>query len=180
MMLMPWDESLGPERLVEAWRDAAAEARRWRDDPDLTAALKAARSRLHRPPAAAPRSPEQVLADELRAARLVWAEMQTTAEGPARGAAYANLKRWEPGLFGYSETQRSTAGKIAASEAAEARRDAQERAEAQALLNAFRVAQDRARLANRAVQADPRARALADSDGTPQPNGRPAGRVSAS
>lgn len=175
----PRDTAPDPERLVEAWRDAAAEARRWRDDPELTAALKAARNRLHRAPSPPPRSPEQVLADELHAARAAWTQAQGVTEGAARAAAYANLKRWEPGLFGYSETQRSTAGKIAASEAAEARRDAQERTEAQALVRAFRVAQDRARLAARAVMADPRARALADAEGMPRPGGRPSGRVSA-
>ena len=150
-----------PERLIAAWRDAAAEARRWRDDPARIAALKAARNRLHQPEAPPPRRPEQVLADELRAARTALA----AAEGNARALAYAALKRWEPGLFGYSETQRSTAGKIAASEADQARRDAQERAEALALVRAFREAQDRARNAARAVWADPRARALADEAG---------------
>ena len=172
------DATPDPQRLVEAWRSAVAEARRWRDDPERATALKAARSRLHRPPAPKPRSPEQVLADELRAAREAWMQALST-EGPPRAAAYANLKRWEPGLFGYSETQRSTAGKIAAAEAAEARRDAQERTEAQALVRAFRAVQDRSRAAARAVRADPRARALADAEGLPLPGDRPRGRVAA-
>lgn len=153
-----------PEGLIKAWRDAVAEARRWRDDSALVAALKAARNRLHQPEAPPPRRPEQVLADELRAARAALA----AAEGSKRAMAYANLKRWEPGLFGYSETQRSTAGKIAASEAEQARRDAQERAEALALVREFREVQDRARSAARAVWADPQARALADEAGLPR------------
>ena len=38
------DTAPDPERLIGAWRDAAADARRWRDDPDRVAALKAART----------------------------------------------------------------------------------------------------------------------------------------
>jgi len=158
------DTAPEPERLIEAWRSAAAEARRWRDDPERAAALKAARNRLHQPEVPPPRRPEQVLADELHAARVALER----ADGESRAVVYANLKRWEPGLFGYSETQRSTAGKIAASEAEQARRDAQERAEALALVREFREVQDRARAAVRAVWADPQARALADQAGLPR------------
>ncbi|WP_448203289.1 hypothetical protein [Azospirillum sp. sgz302134] len=174
------DTAPDPERLIEAWREAAAEARRWRDDPERAAALKAARNRLHQPPPPRPRSPEQVLADELRAARAAWAQAQVQdMTGADRVAAYATLKRWEPGLFGYSETQRSTAGKIAAAEEAEVRRDAQERAEAQSLIRAFRLAQDRARATARAVETDPDARALADTEGPPLRGHHPPGRVTA-
>ena len=158
------DTAPEPERLIEAWRTAAAEAQRWRDEPRSVAALKAARNRLHQPEAPPPRRPEQVLADELRTARAAL----ECADGESRALAYANLKRWEPGLFGYSETQRSTAGKIAASEAEQARRDAQERAEALALVREFREVQDRARAAARAVWANPQARALADREGLPR------------
>ena len=134
--------------------------------------------RLRRPPPPPPRPPQRVLADELHAARAAWEHSQGL-DGAARAAAYANLKRWEPGLFGYSETQRSTAGKIAASEAAEARRDAQERAEAQALIRAFRRVQDRARCTARAVRADSRARAMAADEGLMLPDGSPSGGVTA-
>lgn len=140
------------ERLLEACREAAAEALRWRDDPERAAALKAARLRLRRPAALPPRTPERILADELRAAR---AAFDRAAEGD-RAAAYANLKRWEPGLFGYSETQRSTAGRIAAAEAAAAARDARERAEAHALIQQFRAAQERVRAAVSPGKASPR------------------------
>ncbi|KAA1058532.1 hypothetical protein ACW7BJ_20145 [Azospirillum argentinense] len=172
------DTAPDPERLIGAWRDAAADARRWRDDPDRVAALRAARTRLHQPPPPPPRPPQRVLADELHAARAAWEEGQGL-DGSARALAYANLKRWEPGLFGYSETQRSTAGKIAASEAAESRRDEQERAEAQALIRAFRRVQDRARSTARAVQADPRARAMAADEGLMLPEGGRSGGVTA-
>ncbi|WP_207458953.1 hypothetical protein [Azospirillum sp. SYSU D00513] len=162
-----WGAGPAAGRLVEAWREAADAVRLWRDDPAQAEALRAARRRLRRPEAPPPRKPEDILKQELAAARA--ALERARGDVGAECAAFALVKRWEPGLFGYGETQRSIAGKIAAMEAMTAQQDAQERAEALALLRRFRAVQERARRAARAVCADPQARLLAARNGAPVP-----------
>lgn len=131
------------------WRDAVEAAVRWRDDPKLAAQLRAAFARVRLAPGPSPRDAFAILEQEEERARRGW----ELADEAARPAAFAAWKRWQASSFGYSETQRSAAGRLAAEEAARAAQDKLERARAQAVIDRFRTSQQDVRLAMAAILA---------------------------
>lgn len=131
---MPSLRQRNPETQVGAFRlRGAAGAGAPAGQATAPRTLAAARTRLERPPVPPARTAEQVLADELARARTAVAAAERRGSADLM-LAHAELRRWTPGIFGYSETQRSIADKIAAAESVLARRDAKERAAAEHLV----------------------------------------------